>query len=1178
MDIVPARKVAGLLAERGVSIANLNACGSARASSIPDGNLAYLFARQGISLTIAMSFDLLDTAARIFEMKFFEIYLHERDIYKAMQKGRQALTENKLRKAAFSTDIELDDYFVPCIYRSLPENPEENKPLRGHGKVLSSIKEALITAAVSPFSAYYKAKAISRSKRPAAPVPTTGIIGRGSTIAEIEQRVVRPGENVMFLIGPAGAGKSALLEHLKTWWKTTGFIEGSHTVDFLRNGKISLNITNVFYQLLPYAPPHLKSMPKEYDDAYRMLVNWLRSTRLLLVVDSADIPVAIDTDDRILTRDTRLVPEDQHEEFVQESMIWSGLLNDLIGGQTIVIVASRSTPRWIKHEWKSQLCFELSHLSSQSAVTLARKVCKRDKTPMSVAEQEALGQIVHHLDYNPLAISIFLPIMLKDGSVSRQTIPDLWLDSPGAQWPKGNLKSNERFFKFLQSYMESSPSSAMSVTTLRFTLFWIAEFSQSLPSLDVSFWAFVIGFSSSIENGASAEKAAAAPRRDDPMLSMYRPEELRKLKLALDQSQPCQDFSSDLFHAGILIHDEDNPEGAKLHPLFHIAAQNSNFGFKDRKELAHMVKLRKQAYWRYMFIRARDIMLRGSSESSIWRFIIPRAAREFSNFLSAIGMAMDPEITSDEQFATFGCENPHMNVPFEILDNLCSSQPPYRGPYSVVLLNALERCLTLPDNHLMTLNTLDFACRHANRLAVFALPSQICPGLQGTGYFTGIVHNLIARFKTFCEQTITTSGIICKHTIMAETSEAFLKIEQGQSLVACRLFETILATELPVIFTPAQREAMIQPAIGGWLTALKDRCEKLPSVHQLMQQKGSIMDVLLAANACTLADLDKFPVTTKVMLDSQYYDVLKKQLALALPPRGKNFNVQLQNVYGAAAGIQLALGVEVDRDDIDTSKNQLALKKAIRSHGRVTSATGTALGTAASHKKLSEIALVKSDWKSAIHHVNEATKYGFPVIARTHLTYALCFTKLKRWTAARGHAIQALQIALKLDDRNTIPFACGSLAGIELGRKGHYTLLPKLLFLHAIRINYEPESPLEMQVGNRTGVLLRELCDIIDNALIPIRLGFNPSQLPAFSETFKPHTKWEEHLDQVLQWILEDIDSTVGDVMLGKSKITQPYYKEAEGLLFSAEPVDAPTFADSKWASMVSLTSIVFAY
>lgn len=145
-----------LLIERGVSIANLDASGSARASNSSDVNLACLFARQGLTITIAMSYNVLDPAAAVFHCPFFDIYLRERNPFNAMRRGRQALGENKLRKGDFGVDIELDD-FVPCIYLTLPmENNQTEKSASRHRWMLSPVKDALITTAISPFMACAK--------------------------------------------------------------------------------------------------------------------------------------------------------------------------------------------------------------------------------------------------------------------------------------------------------------------------------------------------------------------------------------------------------------------------------------------------------------------------------------------------------------------------------------------------------------------------------------------------------------------------------------------------------------------------------------------------------------------------------------------------------------------------------------------------------------------------------------------------------------------------------------------------------------------------------------------------------------------------------------------------------------------------------------------------------------
>jgi hypothetical protein len=99
-------------------------------SEVPDGNLAYLFARKGVPVTVAMSFDILEDAAEIFESVFYADYLSNWNASAAAKRGRQALAQQRKRKAAFKTTVELDDYFVPVVYSAINgtrESSDKNK-------------------------------------------------------------------------------------------------------------------------------------------------------------------------------------------------------------------------------------------------------------------------------------------------------------------------------------------------------------------------------------------------------------------------------------------------------------------------------------------------------------------------------------------------------------------------------------------------------------------------------------------------------------------------------------------------------------------------------------------------------------------------------------------------------------------------------------------------------------------------------------------------------------------------------------------------------------------------------------------------------------------------------------------------------------------------------------------
>lgn len=141
---VSALEVASCLRKAGVSVANLNACSSAATGAGSDSNLALCFTRSGISMTIAMSYDILDAASSVFEQEFYKFWLLDgvkdpdkkskfsrfgksqpilpnkvtlnESVCRAVQKARKAMRERDNRVGAGGWEVNLKDHIVPVIY------------------------------------------------------------------------------------------------------------------------------------------------------------------------------------------------------------------------------------------------------------------------------------------------------------------------------------------------------------------------------------------------------------------------------------------------------------------------------------------------------------------------------------------------------------------------------------------------------------------------------------------------------------------------------------------------------------------------------------------------------------------------------------------------------------------------------------------------------------------------------------------------------------------------------------------------------------------------------------------------------------------------------------------------------------------------------------------------------
>lgn len=91
--------VGKLLADHGIPSAVINACESARANRGIGANLSRIFARQGVSNTLAMSYKFSSSAAVLFHTKFYECLLVETlPFSEAARHARKTLRDNQERE------------------------------------------------------------------------------------------------------------------------------------------------------------------------------------------------------------------------------------------------------------------------------------------------------------------------------------------------------------------------------------------------------------------------------------------------------------------------------------------------------------------------------------------------------------------------------------------------------------------------------------------------------------------------------------------------------------------------------------------------------------------------------------------------------------------------------------------------------------------------------------------------------------------------------------------------------------------------------------------------------------------------------------------------------------------------------------------------------------------------
>jgi hypothetical protein len=212
----------------------------------PTSNFATLLIEKGVSVAIGMSFNILDSAAKIFVRTLYSEYLgNRRSLPESVRIARKALQRNPGRRTRYATEVNIQDHITPVIFCSRDMDMIYTLDHNGHDEGdLEHTDEALI--------------------------------GREVSILDLENIFLLDEDNIIALQGSPGVGKSAFLHHLSWWWETTGLIRGSILVDVSKYTDWS--------QVLEHVCQHC-NLP--YEPSLVHLHKHLEKNRHLLIFDNA---------------------------------------------------------------------------------------------------------------------------------------------------------------------------------------------------------------------------------------------------------------------------------------------------------------------------------------------------------------------------------------------------------------------------------------------------------------------------------------------------------------------------------------------------------------------------------------------------------------------------------------------------------------------------------------------------------------------------------------------------------------------------------------------------------------------------------------------------------------------------------------------------------------------------
>jgi CHAT domain/NB-ARC domain len=366
-DPVEAVELANLLTLKGIPVCILNACQSGKQvksdqetqESSRETSLGSRLMTAGMQMVVAMGYSVTVSAARLMMESLYKNLFDGKEITEAIRLGRRELFNSKTRKAYFNTNIDLEDWLLPVVY----SNQRVNLNLRS----FTAEEEEKYFGQLGELYQY--------------PAPEYGFIGRDLEILKIEKALWR--HNILLLQGMGGTGKTTLLNYLRSWWQTTNFAPDIFYFGYDTKAWTLTQILNDIgkrvYKKFEFANFQTMNLTAQTQK----LLAKLRSEAYILILDNLESV----TGQALAIQNTLPEPEQkQLQEF----------LTRLAGGQTRVILGSRSSETWLQAAFKQNI-YKLQGLDQEARTELSNKILARN-----VADERKITQIRKDKDFEKL--------------------------------------------------------------------------------------------------------------------------------------------------------------------------------------------------------------------------------------------------------------------------------------------------------------------------------------------------------------------------------------------------------------------------------------------------------------------------------------------------------------------------------------------------------------------------------------------------------------------------------------------------------------------------------------------------------------------------------------------------------------------------------------------------------
>jgi CHAT domain/ATPase family associated with various cellular activities (AAA) len=416
--LVEATELTNLLAGRGIPVCILNACQSGKQVFVGEEDyretsLGSQLMAAGMQAVVAMGYSVTVSAATLMMQQLYQHLFDKKTLAEAIRLSRLELFNRKQRKAYFNQTIDLEDWLLPVVYsdRSVNFNLREFTP--------------------EEEEKYWEF--LDRQYR--FPLPTYGFIGRDLEILKVEKALLK--HNLLLLRGMGGTGKTTLLNHLREWWQRTHFAEQIFYFGYDEKAwsleQILFNISELVYDRFTRARVQAMSPQAQI----RKLVQKLRSEPHILMLDNLESI----TGQQLAIQNT--LPEEERNKI-------KDFLARLAGGETKVILGSRSGEEWLQERTFKQNIYLLQGLDKESRTDLAEEILKQiigeKKKVEKIKADEDFKKLMKLLAGYPLAMEVVLANLKNqnpDEILEKLQAADISLDTGSEEKTESILKCVE---------------------------------------------------------------------------------------------------------------------------------------------------------------------------------------------------------------------------------------------------------------------------------------------------------------------------------------------------------------------------------------------------------------------------------------------------------------------------------------------------------------------------------------------------------------------------------------------------------------------------------------------------------------------------------------------------------------------------------------------------------------